>query len=610
MAIATGSARQIVDVFLVVLLDPVVGGRITGAREAEAGLPRRRWLPMTGRQQQRKGHKEESEPEALHAPSVPTTGLPASRSSQPAGWRTETAPVRARAGCGFATTVIHCHRSGFVWPAEHQRHRSMVDSPRIQSSKRGRGTNGPRSTHFQRVRRGLSWEELLHSIDHDRIFRVVTFDTRFWIEPFTGKRVGLTGDLTATAIAHYKDHDYWKKLPLKSFQEVVYWRWTYFLQSHIKSESRLRFFRQDGSWLNPFNGEWYDSIRRTEGRITAMTLHEMAKVLSSIVEDDIAMMPFEQLRAIIDKANGAGKKATTVPTDVKNVVRGAVPEAESDEAGAGAAVPPADEEAPPAEAEEQHTTSIQEGTPTTGGARTTRARRVQRRLLGELPTVEGLDIGVVYHPQSSVSGDFYEVEQIDETHLLFVLGDVTGHGVQAALTMAMVLKSLRVVARNNLDLIDIATSLHKEVYDDLLEDQFFSAYLGLLDLKRKTLTSLCAGHHPALVVNAGGDILLRRTGKRGAAVGVTRLEPFAKTLAISECELRDGDIVVQYTDGLNEAMSPEEEEYGFNRLYGSCLHHLEGFTNVAGYLESMAGDAMRFAGGEVDDDITVLGFQV
>jgi len=515
---------------------------------------------------------------------------------------------------------------------------------RGSTSRRVRGGttrgNAARTSTFRRPKRGMSWNELVDRIENDETFRITSVDGRHWLEPFTGKRIRITGDLVSQVQDHYRDHDYWRKLPLKAFPELCYWRWLHHLQEVIRNEPRLRFFRGDGQWLNPYDGKWYDGIRRVENRVTSMTLHEMAKAVSMTNENrDPEMMDFNLLRQIIEEGRAKTTKEKAAPAEAKSADAKAASEADGDEyeatadVGAGAADPEsevaavADTGKPTEEDEEEAVQTMiqrrregkvdldeddeEEGS---GEAepKTSRARKVQRHLLGDLPQIDGYRLAVEFRPHSQVSGDFYEFVELDDDRGLMVVGDVTGHGVQAALTMATVLKSLRIVCRDAVDVSDIAIRLNQEVTPDLMPEQFFTLYLGLLEYESRVLTSLCLGHQPALVLNREAESILSRTGSRSSAVGLLKGSMFEKTLKPITRRLEPGDLVLQYTDGVDEAMSPDDVEYGPGRVMGSVVRHLmdEEEPPLEKLIESMLDDVDDWAAGNVEDDITVMALKV
>ena len=112
-----------------------------------------------------------------------------------------------------------------------------------------------RSAVIRRDRQGLTWTELVQRIDNDPCFNIHTADGKYWIDPFTGKKASAAKNNRVAALHHYfQTYPHWQKYPIKSMGELHFWRWVHFLTDHIRKEQRLRFFRADGDWLNPFTG--------------------------------------------------------------------------------------------------------------------------------------------------------------------------------------------------------------------------------------------------------------------------------------------------------------------------------------------------------------------
>ena len=114
--------------------------------------------------------------------------------------------------------------------------------------------------------------------------------------------------------------------------------------------------------------------------------------------------------------------------------------------------------------------------------------------------------------------------------------------------------------------------------------------------ERRVLTLSC-GHHQALVANAEGEQALRRIPCRGAAIGTSRSDRIRATCKTNEIDLHPGDILVQYTDGLSEAMDAEEEEFGDLRIQVSLIANLE-----TPDLKSVIDHVVSWAGPEQSDD--------
>ena len=116
--------------------------------------------------------------------------------------------------------------------------------------------------------------------------------------------------------------------------------------------------------------------------------------------------------------------------------------------------------------------------------------------------------------------------QLDEDRIFFILADVSGHGVGGALIVASALKSLRYLYRETDDLVEIMARLNEDIHDDLLKEQFITAFAGILSLGQGELTCVCCGHHPAIIGNAGSPTPLTLVGNPGMALGLVKGSTF------------------------------------------------------------------------------------
>ena len=125
----------------------------------------------------------------------------------------------------------------------------------------------------------------MQHIESDPCFNIHTADGKYWIDPFTGKRASAAKNNRVTAFHHYfQTYPHWQKYPIKSVQEAWSFGAGCTSSPTISVKSSACVFSKTGHWLNPFTGTWHNEVRRVEGRITSMTLHEMAKILAVTVE--------------------------------------------------------------------------------------------------------------------------------------------------------------------------------------------------------------------------------------------------------------------------------------------------------------------------------------
>jgi len=197
------------------------------------------------------------------------------------------------------------------------------------------------------------------------------------------------------------------------------------------------------------------------------------------------------------------------------------------------------------------------------------AREVQERLFPQhLPEIAGLDYFGRCRTALGVGGDYYDFLALPDGKLGVALGDVSGKGIAAALTMASLQASLRADAmRAGNDIASLITRVNAMLYDASTEDRYATLFYAQYDPATRRLSYVNAGHCP--------PILLRSHGKNAK---VERLDQGGGTVVglLPECAyeqaevcLSRGDLLVIYTDGFSEAMNPSLEEWGENRLVES-----------------------------------------
>ncbi|MCA8975894.1 MAG: SpoIIE family protein phosphatase [Planctomycetes bacterium] len=227
------------------------------------------------------------------------------------------------------------------------------------------------------------------------------------------------------------------------------------------------------------------------------------------------------------------------------------------------------------------------------------ARRIQQHLLPAVPRVAGLDFGLRYVAAEQASGDTYDFMPMRDGRFAVMIGDVTGHGVGSALLTHTVQAALGSYLELLDDGGDIVTRLNRRLVQSVETGNFMSLLLVVLDPAAKTMRYVNAGHPGLLHCTAAGVRVHERTGMVLGVVDdqVYELSP--------EIELRAGDLLFLHTDGIDEAMSPQREPFGTERLH-EVLHRLR-----AGSAESvLAGidEAVRkhTGGAAVEDDSTMI----
>ncbi|HUT32782.1 MAG TPA: PP2C family protein-serine/threonine phosphatase [Planctomycetota bacterium] len=236
-----------------------------------------------------------------------------------------------------------------------------------------------------------------------------------------------------------------------------------------------------------------------------------------------------------------------------------------------------------------------------------RAREiVQKMLPAESPRVEGYDFYCLYRPAERIGGDFYDYFRLSDHEVAFLIGDVSGHGLEAALIMAMVKKSLKLHAQHHRSPAEVLRRTNLDINADLDARTFVSACYAVLDARGGSLTFARAGHNLPVLFNPRRTPPIRHLESKGMVMGVYRGGLFDQVTEELEIGIRPGDVFVLYTDGLVEARGPGGEPFGLGRLEAAIArtHGDLASPTLAGQLFE---DVRAFAGEALgDDDIAIL----
>ncbi len=215
---------------------------------------------------------------------------------------------------------------------------------------------------------------------------------------------------------------------------------------------------------------------------------------------------------------------------------------------------------------------------------------VQRNFLpAGCPEIPGYQFWHDYRPARFVGGDYLDYREITgrgssvsespTRRLAVTLGDVSGKGMPAALLMARIAAEVRILLQGDCDLAMIAGILNKNFYDSGMPDRFMTLLVLVIDLERHRLTIVNAGHMVPMIRRSGGEIELIGEEQAGPPLGVERDHVFT----LSETTIEEGETVLVYTDGVNEALSRSGEQFGTKRLQ-LCLANAPGPATTTGQL--------------------------
>ncbi|WP_048068577.1 SpoIIE family protein phosphatase [Methanoregula boonei] len=229
------------------------------------------------------------------------------------------------------------------------------------------------------------------------------------------------------------------------------------------------------------------------------------------------------------------------------------------------------------------------------------AKGIQQSFLPDTaPDIAGIEIAAKNIPALEVGGDFYDFIPLGKDRWGLVIADVSGKGVPAALFMALSRTLIRASTLANADPAVAIGHANQLICEDSKTDMFVTLFYAILDSRAMTLDYVNAGHNPPLLLKGtSSDVVLLKA--RGIALGLTD----EMDLQSARMDLRPGDVLVLYTDGVTEAINDHEEEFGEQRLLSVIMENRT--LPAAELLEKILNAISTFAGNRPQhDDITLL----
>ena len=249
------------------------------------------------------------------------------------------------------------------------------------------------------------------------------------------------------------------------------------------------------------------------------------------------------------------------------------------------------------------------------------AREIQMGLLPkETPTVGPIELGTLYRAASQVGGDLYDFFWVSEDELGIVVADVSGKGVPGSLVMTMAKAVIRAKAmKSDAPTHKLPAALgggpasvirktNQMIAQDIKKGMFITANYGILNIKTLRFMFVSAGHNDTLVYNSQTQEL-RSYNPKGIALGLDKGTVFDTMLQEQEISLSSGDLVIQFTDGITEAMNENRDEFGDDRLKEAIQKYAH--LKVNDFLIELDKEIRNFTRGFTQsDDITAVVIKV
>ena len=229
------------------------------------------------------------------------------------------------------------------------------------------------------------------------------------------------------------------------------------------------------------------------------------------------------------------------------------------------------------------------------------AKEVQMSFLPDkMPTIGELEITARCLPALEVGGDYYDFVQLDDNRLGLVIGDVSGKGTQAAFYMTLTKGFLRAVSRRLDSPKQVMSEMNALFFENAPRDTFISMVYALFDMNHRKITIARAGHNPILKISSDKEEL-DIIQPAGLALGLEKGDTFNEIIEEVTLPLNKDDVYVFYTDGVNEAMDSNGNEFGEERLHRTILQNRN--LPVKDMLERIYKEVYKFAGkkGQHDD---------
>ncbi len=230
------------------------------------------------------------------------------------------------------------------------------------------------------------------------------------------------------------------------------------------------------------------------------------------------------------------------------------------------------------------------------------AKTIQRGLLpNPVPQIKGFDIAAVNVSSRQVGGDYFDILKLDDSGHLIAIADVTGKGVPASLLMANLQSMLHALAPLDVTLEEATGRINDIIHENTPSDKFITFFWGKVNAAGDAFKFVNAGHNPPMLFREGSNEP-ELLDEGGVILGaMPTLMPYSS----SEVTFKSGDTLVFFTDGVTEAMNPDQtEEYEEERLI-ECINRNRD-KDSEGLMNAIIDDINEFSDNIQYDDITLI----
>jgi len=228
------------------------------------------------------------------------------------------------------------------------------------------------------------------------------------------------------------------------------------------------------------------------------------------------------------------------------------------------------------------------------------AREIQRMLLPhEIPQGNNFEISAVNIFSKQVGGDYYDFIKIDDRHFGIAIGDISGKGIPGAILMSNLQATFRAIAMQNSSPADVMAKVNNQIANTTSSEKFATFFYGILDIKKLQFTYTNAGHNYPILKTKQREC--RFLLNSGLIIGVQ------KDLSYQEykIKLRPGDLLVFYTDGITEAINPQQDEFSEQQLLNTIRDYP--LTTAENLRNHIYDELLEFTKGRNQyDDITLV----